>query len=164
MGHSPVTKKAGTRKRKEASDEDVDDTQSLVASAYASAGLLFGEHWRLSEREAGSIARPLSRIIARNQGLAKSVSKWSDPAALVIAALVVTMPRILMTRLAAQAQQAAAAAYQASATFAEPQPRADFGPGTSEFAAAAAEATAGNGKVDPEVLARTVRRNQEAFD
>ena len=69
--------------------------QSVIEGLFNVSASRLGQHWQLSDEEASSIATPASNIIAKY--LDTSVlDKYSDPAALLIAMVVVCAPRVMI--------------------------------------------------------------------
>ncbi len=92
--------------------DDENDLKELVGQVYFGLGAITGfPGWRIAEDEAEKVARPAQRLLARNKALDRTVRQYSDPIALVLAVLSVTLVRYMMWRewLAAGAPALAAA-------------------------------------------------------
>lgn len=61
--------------------------------------------WRISEDEARTVAGPAARILARHANVAEKIALVADPAALVLAAVAITMPRFIMYKMTVEAQK-----------------------------------------------------------
>jgi len=89
-------KKSKSAKKKTNSDPTTTVmVQSVIEGLFNVSASRLGSHWQLTDDEASSIATPASNIIAKY--LDTSVlDKYSDPAALLIAMVVVCAPRVMI--------------------------------------------------------------------
>lgn len=70
--------------------------QSLIQGLFAVSASRLGAHWVLTEEEAAQIATPAANIISKYLDTDK-MAKYSDPAALVLALVTITLPRLIIT-------------------------------------------------------------------
>lgn len=81
---------------KEVSAESVESISSVLIAGFQIASLRLGEHWAISEQEANSVAKPLTKILDKYSLLSKAESV-SDPVALIIATGALIVPRVIIT-------------------------------------------------------------------
>ncbi len=87
----PTPKKTAA---KTAVKEDQADLKELLGTACDGLARATGfPGWRITEDDAEQVARPLSRILARNRSLDRAVKTYSDPALLAIAVFSVFIVR-----------------------------------------------------------------------
>lgn len=90
-------KKTGTSRKKKKENIDSDQLALLISSLF---GVIASRpdmgHWQVSIVEAKTIAEPLSNILASSDTF-KDFGKYADHIALIIAATVIIIPRMMIT-------------------------------------------------------------------
>lgn len=74
-----------------------DNIRILLVSGFAMLAVRTGPVWEVTEAEADSIAKPLSKIMDK-AGQTETVNKYSDYIMLLTALAVVILPRLLVTK------------------------------------------------------------------
>lgn len=74
----------GAKSKKEEKLDEIEDFKQLVAALFYGLSAVSGcPEYKFSEPECEAVAKPLSRIVARNAGVRKVVSQVADPVALL---------------------------------------------------------------------------------
>jgi len=88
-------RKKRTSKKDEKKIDKSEDLAILLVGLFDVLSSPLGEHWKISLQEAENISSPLGRILARMEQ-SETVSKFADPALLVLALLTTIAPRIMI--------------------------------------------------------------------
>lgn len=91
----PPKKKKSTSKKKKSTVEP-SQVATLITSFSSIVATRVGEHWRLTDEEAQSIAEPLTNIMERH-GVIEKVGEYADYIALTSALAVTIIPRVMLT-------------------------------------------------------------------
>lgn len=91
----PKERKKRVSKKEEKKIDKSEDLAILLVGLFDVISSPLGEHWKISVQEAENISAPLGRILARMEQ-SETVSKFADPALLILALLTTIAPRVMI--------------------------------------------------------------------